>query len=307
MSRSLKTTISVAIITYNSEKFIAQAIDSVLVQDYPNIEIIISDDASTDSTQKILAQYAKKYPDKIKLLLARKNLGATDNWFKCASACCGKYIANLAGDDEFLPGKISKQVEIMEGNANIAICYSDAFVFDVKRGKEIYRLAMKAPTLSGGVYTALSDAIYYSPTIMFRRDLLPKKNIFHGIRHATDLAFYKEIMINSAPNGQIYYLPECFYLYKKHDSNITVTSTSHYREHIESIRILQAVYPQYKKALNPSIYDFCCVAFFKNAVNFKYKKSANFLYEGLCAAGGNPFKFFRSLIWAVKFYLKVVL
>ena len=106
-------------------------------------------------------------------------------------------------------------------------------------------------------------------------------------------------MINSLPNGLIYYLSEVLYLYKKHDSNITVTSKDHYKEHVEAIKILQKKYPKYAKALNPSIYDFCCVAFFKNVFRFEYKKGSYFLYEGLRASGGNPFKFFRALVWAV--------
>ena len=296
--------VSAAIITFNSEKFIEQAIESVLSQDYLNIEIIISDDASTDNTPKILEKYSTQHPDKIKILLAKKNLGATENWFKCVNTCKGKYIACLAGDDEFLPGKISKQVNIMEKDSDISICYSDASVFDIKNNVEIYRLSMRAPTLSGNIKTALSDSIYYSPTIMFRKELTPEVDIFKGIRHATDLAFYKEIMIRSFPEGKIYYLPEVLYIYKKHDKNITVTSKDHYTEHIQAIKILQKKYPKYEEDLNPSIYDFCCVAFFKNIMRFEYRKGSYFLHEGLRAAKSNPFKFFRALFWGVKFYVK---
>lgn len=298
--------VSVAIITFNSEKFIEQAIESVLLQDYTNIEIVISDDSSSDNTPKILEKYSKQYPDKIKVLLAKRNLGATKNWFKCVKACKGKYIACLAGDDEFLPGKISKQVDIMEKDTDISICYSDASVFDMKNNVEIYRLSMKAPTLSGNIETALSDSIYYSPTVMFRKELIPEVNIFKEIKYATDLAFYKEIMIRSFPDGKIYYLPEVLYIYKKHGTNITVTFKDHYKEHIQAIKILQTKYPKYAKDLAPSIYDFCCVAFFKNIMRFEYKKSGYFLYEGVRASGGNPFKFFRALIWGIKFYIKKI-
>jgi len=294
--------ISVAIITYNSENFITQAIDSVLSQDYPNIEVIISDDASTDNTHTVLKKYQQKHPHKIKLLLATKNQGVTNNWFKCIQACSGKYIACLAGDDEFLPKKISKQVEIMENDPNIALCYTDASVYHVQSQKELYHLADKAPTKSGDIQTALEDSIYYSPTTMFRNDLTPKENLFSGIRHATDLAFYKEIMIRSAPNGKIHYLPETLYVYKKHDTNITVSSKNHYREHIEAIKILQTKYPEYKEELAPSIYDFCCVGFFKTLSESNVKNTLFFLNEGLKASKGNPFKFLRATLWAINFY-----
>ncbi|MDC0864842.1 glycosyltransferase [Rickettsiaceae bacterium] len=296
--------VSVPIITYNSADFIADAIDSVLVQDYPNVEIIICDDASSDDTLKIAQTYVLRYPNKIKLLVSKKNMGANLNWHKSASHCNGKYISGLAGDDTFLPNKISKQVSVMEADNDIAICYTDASVFHVLTQKELYLLSDKSPVLSGDVETALSDSLYYSPTIMFRKSYLPKRNLFSNIKHANDLAFFKEIMILSSPDGKIFFLPEVFYVYNKHNANLTVINNNNYIEHIESIKILQKAYPKYKSVLDPSIYDFCCVAFFKTLLDFNPKKSLYFFNKGLLASGYNPLKFLRSVIWGIRFYLK---
>lgn len=296
--------VSIAMTVYNCEKFISNAIDSVLSQDYPNIEIVLSDDVSTDNTISVIKKYIKQYPSKICLLTAKKNVGAVENWFKCVSNCKGKYIVGLSGDDELYASAISKQVNIMENDTEIAICYGDVSVFHVPSNREIYRLSQKAPSESGGIEVALSNSIYYSPTMMFQSKFTPKENSFKMVRHAADLAFYKEIMILSDSNSKIYYLPEILYKYKRHEANLTVSGFEYHKEHIEAIKILQKKYPDYSSALNPSIYDFCCVAFFKNALKFEYKKGSYFLYEGLRAAGGNPFKFFRALFWGVRFYIK---
>lgn len=296
--------VSIPIITYNHENFIANAIESVLSQDYPNIEIIISDDSSTDNTVSIIQNYVHKYPHKIKLLTSQKNMGATQNWYKAISVCSGKYIAGLAGDDYFLPKKISKQVSAMETDSDISICYTDASVFHVPTQKVLYNLSDKAPTLSGNIKTALSDCIYYSPTTMFRKNLIPKMNLFENIRSASDLAFFKEVMILSAPNGKILYLPEVLYVYNKHNDNLTVLNKQLYLEHIEAIKILQDKYPEYRKLLEPAIYDFCCVAFFKTILNFNIKQSFYYLTTGLKASHFNPFKFLRATIWGFKFYLR---
>lgn len=298
--------ISIAITTYNHEKFIEASIKSALAQDYPNIEILISDDASTDGTIDIIRKYVKSYPNKIKCLISKKSVGAVSNFFKCVSACNGKYIIGLSGDDEFYPNKLSKQIEIMEKDSNIAICYADAAVFDVASQKVLYNLSDKSPPKSGDIETALSDCIYYSPTMMFRRSILPKENTFNGIKHGADLAFYKEIMILSAPLGKIYYLPEVIYKYQKHNTNITVTSSEYRKEHIEAIKILQQKYPEYKACLDPSIYDFCCVAFFRNLSKLNLKKAMYFLLTGLKASRYNPFKFLRSLLWGINFIIKTV-
>lgn len=296
--------VSIPIITYNQEKFISNTIDSALSQDYPNIEVIICDDASTDGTVKIIQDYIEKHPSKIKLLTSQRNVGATQNWYKAISVCSGKYIAGLAGDDSFFPKKISKQVLAMEADSDIAICYTDASVFHIQKQKVLYNLSDKAPTLSGNIETALSDCIYYSPTTMFRKNLIPKMNLFENIKSASDLAFFKEIMILSAPNGKILYLPEVLYTYNKHDNNLTVKNKKLYLEHIEAIKILQDKYPKYRNSLEPAIYDFCCVAFFKTVANFNIKQSFYYLTTGLKASHFNPFKFLRATIWGLKFCLR---
>ena len=67
--------VSCLMITYNQENFIEETIESVLSQDYENLEIVISDDASTDKTPDILKGYQKKYPNKIKIYIQEKNVG----------------------------------------------------------------------------------------------------------------------------------------------------------------------------------------------------------------------------------------
>ena len=85
-------------ITYNHEKFIAQAIDSVLMQqtrfDY---ELVIGEDCSTDGTRAIVVEYQQKHPDKIRLLLPENNLGMHENGRRALKACRGEYIAFLEG------------------------------------------------------------------------------------------------------------------------------------------------------------------------------------------------------------------
>ncbi len=296
--------VSVAILTYNSSKFITEAIESVLSQDYPNIEIVISDDASTDNTLNVVRKYEKNYPDKIRVISNESNLGPVNNWFKCVWACRGKYIIGLAGDDRFLPSIVLKQVAQIESDPNNIICYTDASVFDVSLQKELYRLSDKRPPCSGGIEVALAESIYYSPTSMFRAEFKPKENIFAKIRYGADLAFYKEVMILAGICGKINYIPEVLYVYQKHSSNITETNSVYRKDHIDAIKILQTKYPQYAYLLNSSIYDFCCVGFCKTIIRGSFKESWFFLKEGMKAANGNPFKFFRALIWGVRYYLR---
>ena len=87
---------SVLMVTYNHQEFIAQALDSVLMQEVDfEYEIIIGEDCSTDNTRQIVIDYQRKYPDKIRLLLPEVNLGAHENFIATYKACNGKYIALL--------------------------------------------------------------------------------------------------------------------------------------------------------------------------------------------------------------------
>ena len=132
--------VSVHMITYNHEKYIAQAIESALMQktnfDY---EIVIGEDCSTDKTRKIVDTYAKKYPDKIKLILNEKNIGMIPNFIKTLNMCRGKYIAMLEGDDYWTdPYKLQKQVDFLETNPDYGLVHS-ATDFLIEKKKKIIK------------------------------------------------------------------------------------------------------------------------------------------------------------------------
>ena len=92
--------VSVVLITYNQEKYVKRAIESILMQkvSFP-IEILVSDDASEDKTPEILRTILEQYPNRFKLYLRRENVGATANAYAMLSRVGGKYIASLEGDD----------------------------------------------------------------------------------------------------------------------------------------------------------------------------------------------------------------
>ena len=124
--------VSVSMITYNHEKFIAQAVESVLMQKANfEYELVIGEDCSTDNTRQILLEYQKKYPDKIRLLLPEKNLGMQKNAINTLQASRGQYIAALEGDDYWTdPLKLQKQVDFLEANPDFAICFHNVAIIN---------------------------------------------------------------------------------------------------------------------------------------------------------------------------------
>lgn len=117
--------VSVCVFSYNFEKYIATAIDSVLSQKttFP-IEIIIGDDFSTDDTRSIILEYHSRYPEVIRLNFSSTNVGGTNNWISTIEKARGKYVALLDGDDLFLdPTKLQSQYEFLENNTDYTFCF----------------------------------------------------------------------------------------------------------------------------------------------------------------------------------------
>ena len=103
---------------------------------FKNLELVVSDDCSTDGTQEVLKEYIDN--KRIRLLLNEKNQGITDNCNQALSYCSGKYVCFFAGDDVMLPNKISAQVALLEKHQEASMCYHPVNVFDSDSGKMLY-------------------------------------------------------------------------------------------------------------------------------------------------------------------------
>lgn len=124
--------ISIIVLTYCHEAYIAQALDSILMQKTTlRYEILIGDDASQDRTPEIIQDYAVRYPEIIRPVLRKKNLGANKNGWDLYRRTKGKYIAGLEGDDYWLdPDKLQKQWEFLESNPSYIGCCGKCLIVD---------------------------------------------------------------------------------------------------------------------------------------------------------------------------------
>lgn len=125
MMKSL--TVSILCTNYNKGEWIKKAIDSFLAQktDF-GFEIILIDDKSTDGSQDIIKEYAKKYPKKIRAFYNKTNLGITKTWIKICKEAKGKYIARCDGDDYWTDDeKLQKQVDALKKNKESKWCGTD--------------------------------------------------------------------------------------------------------------------------------------------------------------------------------------
>jgi glycosyltransferase involved in cell wall biosynthesis len=121
--------VSIGMPVYNEERFIEQAIISILNQDFKNFELIISDNASTDQTKEICLKYSKK-DSRIRFFSRATTTDSTTNFNYVASIAKGDYFMWASGHDTRDPTFISRCIEIFEKSNSIVLCYSDAIWID---------------------------------------------------------------------------------------------------------------------------------------------------------------------------------
>lgn len=126
--------VSVAVITYNSSKTVIETLDSIYNQTYPNIELIISDDCSTDNTISICRDWIEQHKDRfvrVEILTIEKNTGVSANMNRALNACSGEWIKSIAGDDILETISIEEYIGYVQVHKDIFWCFSQAICFGV--------------------------------------------------------------------------------------------------------------------------------------------------------------------------------
>jgi glycosyltransferase involved in cell wall biosynthesis len=237
--------VSIAILSYNQIKYLKECLESCLEQDYPNIEIVVSDNGSTDGTKEMLLDYDADYPGKFILKFSKKNRGITNSSNVANFSCNGKYIAWMYGDDLLLPGKISKQVKYMEERPECSICYHNLEVFDSDTGK-VLSYFNENIKLDGDIKTAIRYGTFNGAcSNMVRKDKTPENGFNILIPVASDWLYWIETL---ASGGTINYIDEVLGRYRRHVGNVTAISTEIRQnevDHLLTCQLLLALYPHY--------------------------------------------------------------
>lgn len=222
MSLGASTKVSVSLITYNHAPYIAQAIDSALMQqtNFP-FEIVIGEDKSKDGTREIVVRYQSTHPDRVRTLLHdRSNLSLangkpTGNWNFANNIknCRGHYIALLDGDDYWTsPHKLQKQADYLDQNPDCALCYHNVQILDESDPAriELHEKKLGKKTLKN----LLRGNFMQTCSVMFRAGLFSD---FPDWFFQSPLGDWPLHVLN-AQHGNIGYIHEVLGVYRKHAS-----------------------------------------------------------------------------------------
>lgn len=230
--------VSVLVPVFNSRNFVSEALDSILCQNYDNIEVVVADDCSTDGTQTILQHY--KDDARVKIIYNQENLGITRNCNNILKFCTGKYIALFAGDDIMIQGKLEQQVNFMEANPVYSMSYHPVEVFQTETNQILYTTrSLMMPVLKSAEDVIRRMGIPGGMSIMFRKDCMPEHGFDESLAFASDWLF----QIDLAMNGEIGYLDGIYARYRKYGVNNGKNLSTYENEFLRVLRIAQAKYP----------------------------------------------------------------
>ncbi len=228
--------LSICLITYKHADYIRNTLDNILSQEVNcAYEILIGEDCSPDKTGEIIAEYALKYPDKIKAYIRSKNVGAKTNSLHCFLQCKGEYIVLIEGDDYWSDNsKLQTQIDFLDANANASACFHNAeILYDDGSGRENELINNDNQPL----WTYTEDFLAEKETwfmatasVMMRRKYVSKiPNWFVNCKSG-DIPLYFIL----AEKGPIGYINKCMSVYRKNLGGQSFTDNTKSKEFIQN-------------------------------------------------------------------------
>lgn len=209
--------LTVLLTTYNHERFVAQALDSVLMQRTSfEFDILVLDDCSTDRTRDVLRAYHERFPSKIDLRVAERNQCDNRAFMDAWSSTDARYVAVLDGDDFWTSSdKLQRQVDYLEEHPEASICFHNALVFRAKDGSSWLHTPLHQRRVSNARDLWTSNFIAGCSSVL-RREVVPQLPQWFETCRWGDLPLY----ILLAEKGEIHYLNEVMGCYRLHDGGL---------------------------------------------------------------------------------------
>ncbi len=209
--------ISVIIPAYNSEKFISKTIESVLYQKFEGtFEVLVANDASTDSTPVIISDYQSKYPNIIKATVRENNIGYSANYYDLINKASGKYLAVLDHDDVWLSDvKLQKQFNFLESHPEIGMLCGDVKLID-EEGNEEKVVERETEGVLSLTELMMEKTYLYSPTLMMRTSVLKRMVDEEDCSwYIENKSFYDDMWaFYFAYKSKIYWMKDCLAAYR---------------------------------------------------------------------------------------------
>lgn len=205
--------VTVLLPVYNGEKYLREAIDSILNQTYTDFEFLIINDGSTDRTEEIILSYADP---RIVYVKNEQNIRLIATLNKGLKLAKGKYIARMDADDISLPERLEKQVAYMDANAGVGLCGS--YIQTLEAGTEY---VIKYETDSDMIkFKLLFDTHFPHPAAMLRKSVLDQFQLEYELKyiHAEDYVLWNRMALHTG----LHNIPEVLVWKRSHDGQVSI-------------------------------------------------------------------------------------
>jgi glycosyltransferase involved in cell wall biosynthesis len=298
--------LSVLMITYNHERYIAQALDSILMQQVNfDFEVVIGEDRSTDTTREIVSRYKNLYPNKIRLLLHDSNIGMLNNLAQTYAACKGEYIALLEGDDYWTSkNKLQFQVDFLDAHSECSICFHPVSVLseETTNSTSFPDFPAHHSKKINTIEDLLSENFIPNCSTVFRNNLITIFPPWFFQLRQGDWSLH----ILNAEHGTIGYLDSNMAVYRMHPGGVWTKEkwTSRLEAIISSYEaFLKHLAPRYQNRIKSRIADCAlelAVAYYDSK---NIKKAKESLLKCVRNRTFHPDKFYEYTKLLIKFYL----
>lgn len=260
--------VSILIPVYNRADLVCDAVNSAIKQTYPHLEILIHDDASTDTTWRVLQQY-RRYPH-VRLIHTSKNHGMIGGWNYLMKKARGKYVKFLASDDTLTPDCAATEALVLEQNSRAALASCRREFLDLTTGRSTYLgfsdhdTIYKGRTYAHELLTTLRENKIGEPTaVMFRRRLVSRAGYFDpSFSQFADFEYWIRLL----EFGDLAYVHKTLCTFRLHQGSSTSSAQSDGRFISETYRLINKYYssPRYRRVFNLSDSDRGAVTRLKN-------------------------------------------
>ena len=228
-----KPLVSIYTLTYNSSKTIMEAMESVKALQYPNIEYIISDDASKDDTVEICKKWIEANRDRfvdVKLLTVEKNTGVAKNFHRAISAATGEWIKSVSGDDALLPDCLKKLFAYVSQHPEAKMILAQTKRYDTYLDEEHFidihgskdDAINKATTASAQYQILLAWACIDAPAVFYHRSVFDIPELQNcGYAGLED---YPRFLTYTRLGNRIYFCEEPIIKYRKSPTSLQITT-----------------------------------------------------------------------------------
>ena len=259
--------VSVIMPSYNYEKYISEAIESVLNQTFDDFELIIIDDASQDNSKKIIQLFDKKNI-KIRSFFHKENKGLAKTVNECIKKANGKYISYFSSDDIWFKEKLEKQLKILKKDEDL-IVWSEGLIVDAKSNftGELFTQMHSALNRkkSGDIFEELLKNNYIcGQSLIYKRENLKNVRFDEHLKYLGDYKF----LVDLAKEYKFYFIPESLVMYRIHGRNTIFSDRIGWKK--EDIRIRNYFLQEYGDEISYKV---------KNRIFLNIGKSYSYIGE----------------------------